>query len=575
MEKTKITPEFRANCYPDDYEVRFGNLYCKVCDKYVNHVETSVVKNHLKGNKHVELKLLNENKKIHQTFLPRSNIMNNETIRDFILLLSQLSIPFEKVDLMRWWLKKYMTNEGAIPSSQTLRDYHLNFVATKDIDLLKENFKDKKINLIVDGTTDALGRHLVNTIASNDNGIKKIIKVDYVEKENNQTISASLSKAIFDINSIWTNIDCIISDNASKNILAVENIKKTFKNDIVHIRCINHVFELSIQKFINSEIFDCLHTFLSKLQNIFSHSKEKVNAYLDTIVENGERKPKKMPKPVLTRWGSWIETVFYLDEYFIDIEKFIFKQNSENVKSTKLLKDLYLFLSNYYNRLYTLTGIKIISDHAQFILETIFFLERNEPIMFELDNKIREISYFFELFANGNNLQNISQKVYNLLCEYQLQDDSNVLVEKINSIGKASLDICNKYFNLPCYLFVKSNAVFDPLQKSKYSNDIDFYLNANPLLRNEKNIDLLKEFHIYLNSDVNMEEGENTTDFWRRMRNNLPYLSKFALRIMHIPVSQAEIERSFSLYRKILVPSRYNLSTKSIEQLLMLKYNNQ
>ena len=43
-------------------------------------------------------------------------------------------------------------------------------------------------------------------------------------------------------------LDAINTDNSRKNIKAIRYLKKTFKLKCVHIRCVNHIISLVVNK---------------------------------------------------------------------------------------------------------------------------------------------------------------------------------------------------------------------------------------------------------------------------------------------------------------------------------------
>lgn len=56
----------------------------------------------------------------------------------------------------------------------------------------------------------------------------------------------------------WRNVDCIVTDNAKKNIKSITNIQNTFNSNIVHFRCIAHFFHL-ISTAIYNDFFTNSH----------------------------------------------------------------------------------------------------------------------------------------------------------------------------------------------------------------------------------------------------------------------------------------------------------------------------
>ena len=185
---TRITPEYRVSQYPDEFEALNGILICCWCNKAVDYSYLDQIKAHVVSKKHNEFKLANNKKRQSNLNSYSSKMPNKEAIHDFIKMMCCCSIPLEKVDKMKPWLEKYMSNSGAIPNSKVLRDYHLSIVSKKEKDDLIAMTKKVNFSIGIDGTKDHLGRTIVNSVLFFINGITKLGICKILEKENGTTL---------------------------------------------------------------------------------------------------------------------------------------------------------------------------------------------------------------------------------------------------------------------------------------------------------------------------------------------------------------------------------------------------
>ena len=61
--------------------------------------------------------------------------------------------------------------------------------------------------------------------------------------------------------------------------------------------------------------------------------------------------------------------------------------------------------------------------------------------------------------------------------------------------------------------------------------------------------------------------------FWRSLESVFPNISKLAIKCLNTPVTSADVERSFSMYRNIVTDKRCRLKESSTEALSLINYN--
>jgi hypothetical protein len=90
-------------------------------------------------------------------------------------------IPLEKVNFLLEFFKTYCKEGGAIPQAATLRQLYVPRVFSLHLEKLKIIFHQKPVAIIMDETTDACQRSVVNTLfAYREN--TKLVSVDFLTR---------------------------------------------------------------------------------------------------------------------------------------------------------------------------------------------------------------------------------------------------------------------------------------------------------------------------------------------------------------------------------------------------------
>ena len=77
----------------------------------------------------------------------------------------------------------------------------------------------------------------------------------------------------------------------------------------------------------------------------------------------------------------------------------------------------------------------------------------------------------------------------------------------------------------------------------------------------------IDEFETYINNGK--QNNLNLLEFWEKHEMDFPKLALLARKILCIPSSSASAERAFSKLNRIITDSRFNLSSKRVESLLI------
>lgn len=230
-----------------------------------------------------------------------------------------------------------------------------------------------------------------------------------------------------------------------------------------------------------------------------------------------------MPLPNMTRWNSWFKIVIYIYDY-LDYIRGFYREEKE-LNSNKTIENIVsVFNDNNENGL-TEIYLAFIHYHSrQFILDTKFFQKEKEPYFPLIEAQIEQLEAFL---TEGMTTTNFAVRIF----------DPRYL-----KISLANRDI------------------------QKYRFNISQLLNPS--------VELLQEWSLYCNLDLNAVDFTNLHNFWEKMVTTLPLLSEIAFDYIWLPISSSAVECSFSVYNNLLSNKRQNLSTESLKKLNMMYFNN-
>ncbi len=169
------------------------------------------------------------------------------------------------------------------------------------------------------------------------------------------------------------------------------------------------------------------------------------------------------------------------------------------------------------------------------------------------------------------------------------------MIEHLKVNVKPTVERYNSKIKKLCGPLLLAAKFLDPLNSLKMiENDtITYKFLQNNFGKLLSNVSFSKEF-IYLQaflrvSPVDEEEDVPTKEtpkekkerlfktdpmrFWEQHSLAFPVLHKLATKILCIPASSAEVERSFSKHKTVATPKRGNLSTATLKRITFLQSN--
>jgi len=223
-----------------------------------------------------------------------------------------------------------------IPDESTLRKLYIEPLYSEKIEQIRKIVGQNPVYFIVDETMDACKRSVLNILVGTFNGEYSkpmLLREIVLESTNSTTVSQSIMDSFYKLwpNGIkYENVWLILSDQAKYMIKAVNSIRNLFPN-IHHISCIVHALHLVCEDIRNS--FENADKFVANFKKILSKSPKRIQKY---------KKSTELPlppQPVVTRWGTWLNTCFFHIDNFKKIKTFLQKLSDES-KAIKNAKEL-------------------------------------------------------------------------------------------------------------------------------------------------------------------------------------------------------------------------------------------
>ncbi|GET02357.1 transcription factor E2F6 isoform X2 [Rhizophagus clarus] len=455
--------------------------------------------------------------------------INKEIVKAF----TYADIPLEKIEKLKPFLLNY---SGLITGANQLRVKYLLLSYKIALQKLKNDVINKIICLTIDETTDRCGRHAVNILFSFDNKTK-LAKTEFLSNVNASSISQFVMNTIHFYNISYENIIFFISDNASYMKLAYSNLSPFLPN-LKYNCCLVHILNL-------------------------------IGKAWEHLLQNGIESPTLAPLPVKTRWNSWFLFLCWIKPLYFHLITFVTAEYSINHNS-KAVRDLYTFCQNRSHVFCVKIFIYFITYNSKRLINDLeFFKIRNKAIAPFVYLRIVSLQAFL---SSGTRNPPISNEIFQLLNE-----ENQDIASFVSLFSRAFIlanEKCEKHISYhPALLFFKAIQCFDPkfIQSNSSNHNIENYRIIKEFCLPTDT--LIQEWAIYCGLNESIEEFDDLDLYWRGKKHILPELSSLALIYIWLPVSDIDIERSFSSYKSILSDRRVALKEENIQMLNFLYFN--
>uniref|UniRef100_A0A4P6D7Y3 DUF659 domain-containing protein n=2 Tax=Rhodnius prolixus TaxID=13249 RepID=A0A4P6D7Y3_RHOPR len=322
----KYLREFPAELFRSDGDI----LYCTACDKRVSCSQRSQVTQHIATGSHIENKNRKKERTSYQAFLTSPSSSKSTLSTDLCRALVRADIPFHKLKNphFKGFLETYIGKK--MPDESTLRKNYLEDIYKDTLTKIPEHIKDGPIWVSIDETADVEGRYIANAVIGkldSDADVDSkpfLLNNEVLEKCNHSTISRFFDASM---HILWPSgvlnekVLLFLSDAAPNMVKAGQSIQ-VFYPKIIHVTCIAHDLH-RVAETIRS-LFSDVDSLISSVKKVFLKAPIRIKMLKDLYPDLC-----LPPEPILTRWGTWLETAQY---YY---EKSINSRMSFHISKTK------------------------------------------------------------------------------------------------------------------------------------------------------------------------------------------------------------------------------------------------
>lgn len=254
-----------------------------------------------------------------------------DTARAFLLA----DIPLFKLNNpgFKDYLAKY--TKRRVPDESTIRKNYTGIVYEATMTAIRDRVGENNVYFIVDETMDSASRYVLNVMVGVLDGKSPksmLLTTTFLEATNNSTVSQGIMNAcivLWGSSVHYERVRLIVSDQAKYMLLAIKNLKVTglFPN-LSHVSCLAHALQRVCCEIRQNN--DEVDQFVGALKETLSKSAQRQQMYKSVT---GLCLP---PKPVLSRWGSWLNTVSYYAENLEKVELYVRELKGKAVSIAKV-----------------------------------------------------------------------------------------------------------------------------------------------------------------------------------------------------------------------------------------------
>ncbi|XP_063225163.1 protein polybromo-1 isoform X3 [Bacillus rossius redtenbacheri] len=474
---------------------------------------------------------------------------------------------------------EYISCGGQLPCVKTLRETYVPKIQEAAEEQWIKSIEGQDIVILCDETTDKKGQCvfvvLFKTLQASDSQILLVAGVKILENSNASECSRAILEVLTKFKVDHTRVVAVVCDSArymTKCVHSLQVVLSSEGRDVLHVQCWSH--KLNLIQNIWPQSLPELNNFVSKTKTAFMNTRKRKHKYLCFLKQRypEQEKPHVLfPSPVLTRWGSWFESVGYVNTYLDDLVTYL---KSLELESSEALM--------YFQTL-SVEEIVIIQCQAEFLV-------KHGCALVELTKQLEGSSYPMSHLISG--------KLSDLLKSLQLVNDFNfgsktneslkLLAAVKQGLVKSQFQSCGlrchtklmKLINedLSKNIFQNLGQLFNP--REIMLNDV-----CNDMVRAGKSLPFVstvsgKEFlegysalkEIVVEKVKKSEGSVDIIPILLALKLDHSAFAFNALKAIWIPVSNVDSERTFSAYSDVFSDKRRSLKPQNVELMVSLYF---
>lgn len=313
--------------YPGIFRHDNSVLFCLMCDIQVNAQQISTVNQHLETAKHkksVERKQQG-GPSTSQTLLTtlHETTDRNRNANDFTMDMAkcflEANIPLHKAahPSVKDFIEKH--TKYAAPSEATLRNKCLPTLYEERVEKMKERAAGNYIWVSMDECTDCEQRFVANFVfgvlgVEKERDRSYLFASKVLTVTNSTTVAQFFDESISELNVERSKV-LLVATDAAPYMVATMGALKILYPKMVHVTCAAHGLH-RVAELVRTS-FNDVNKLISNVKKTFTNAPRR--KLLFQTMFSGIPLP---PRPVITRWGTWIQAAIYFADNFEKFEEF-------------------------------------------------------------------------------------------------------------------------------------------------------------------------------------------------------------------------------------------------------------
>lgn len=202
-----------------------------------------------------------------------------------------------------------------MPGAHQMREKYLPEIFATHVDHKKLNIVDQKVCLILDESSDIIGRPAVNTLISFYNSSTKnkcvlLVDTSLMKSCDSTTLALFQSKVLKDINEDWHDVIGLSTDSVAHMKKLSIDVKEAYNPKLLHFNDIGHLVHVAIDVALLSQFMNDVRKVIIKFGALFKDAAKLERLFRTLCVSNGltEDKVYKPLAVIPTCWYSFYES---------------------------------------------------------------------------------------------------------------------------------------------------------------------------------------------------------------------------------------------------------------------------
>ena len=330
-----------------------------------------------------------------QILLPTMQIAKMQTPqqefnKDLCKAFVAADIPLDKLanPSLKRFVEKY--SKQVVPHPSTLRKNYIKQLYDETMQSIREDIGSNEFWVGADETTDSAGRYIVNVIIralrSDRTSKSHLFASREISSANHETIANTVDDSLRNLlpDSSYKQRMLLLLTDSAPYMKKAGRALKIFYPKMIHVTCLAHALHLVAEEVRNhSQTVDKL---ISNVKKIFTKSPKRITMYRQMCPDLA-----MPPKPIITRWGTWLKAVDFYRQNYADVKKVVASLNPKESKCIAKAQELFENGSLCTNLAYLSANFTFLADLIMKIEDEALSLDESTTIVDDALNKLKQV----------------------------------------------------------------------------------------------------------------------------------------------------------------------------------------